>query len=227
MTRKVILTSGLTLVGQESRSYIGLALVIAGMYGIVFAWVKPLQDETENRLMTTSLAVTVVNLVIGVVSRIPAENITSWNETDTDALVFKMLVFAANSLVIGLLVVQYVLHLKGYLQEWRKNPHWSFTCCLALFLPINSLQGDVRGLTETNVLKTQLQSGEFEMVTLQAAVQDSGAIDVTLEEGEQGDDGTMEVKDDVRQVAKNSNKCNQGSQTEVFSLLTVSDVNKR
>ncbi len=104
MTRKVILTSGLILVGQESRSYIGLALVIAGMYGIVFAWVKPLQDETENRLMTTSLAVTVVNLVIGAVSRIPAENITGWNEADTDALVFKMLVFAANSLVIGLLV---------------------------------------------------------------------------------------------------------------------------
>ncbi len=104
MTRKVTLTSGLILVGQESRSYIGLALVIAGIYGIVFAWVKPLQDETENRLMTTSLAVTVVNLVIGAVSRIPAENITSWNETDIDALVFKMLVFAANSLVIGLLV---------------------------------------------------------------------------------------------------------------------------
>ncbi|KAL9962148.1 hypothetical protein ACROYT_G031227 [Oculina patagonica] len=216
MTRKVILTSGLILVGQESRSYIGLALVIAGMYGIVFAWVKPLQDETENRLMTTSLAVTVVNLVIGAVSRIPAENITSWNETDTDALVFKLLVFAANSLVIGLLVVQYVLHLKGYLQEWRKNPHWSFTCCLALFLPINSLQGDIRGLTETNVFKTRLQSGEFEMVTLQAAVQDSGAINVTLEEGEQGDDSTIEVKDDVCQVTTNSNKCNQGTQTEVF-----------
>ena len=32
MTRKVILTSGLIIVGQESRSYIGLALVIAGMY---------------------------------------------------------------------------------------------------------------------------------------------------------------------------------------------------
>ncbi len=125
------------------------------------------------------------------------------------------------------LSVQYALHLKGYLQEWRKNPHWSFTCCLALFLPLNSLQGDIHGLTETNVLKTQLQSGEFEMVSLQAAVQDSGAIDVTLEEGEQGDNSTMEVKDDVRQVAKNRNKCNQGTQTEVFSLLTVADVKKR
>ncbi len=118
--------------------------------------------------------------------------------------------------VCFVLSVQYVLHLKGYLQEWRKNPHWSFTCCLALFLPINSLQGDIRGLTETNVFKTRLQSGEFEMVTLQAAVQDSGAIDVTLEEGEQGDDSTMEVEDDVCQVTTNSNKCNQGAQTEVF-----------
>lgn len=36
MSRKVILTSGLTLVGQESRSYIGLAWVIAGMYGMLF-----------------------------------------------------------------------------------------------------------------------------------------------------------------------------------------------
>ena len=100
--RKVILTCGLIFVGQESRSYVGLALTIAGMYGILFAWMKPLQDVTENRLMTTSLAVTVFNLVIGAVSRIPAENITT--EADTDALFFKILVFAANSLVIGLVV---------------------------------------------------------------------------------------------------------------------------
>lgn len=104
MSRKVILTSGLILVGQESRSYIGLALVIAGMYGILFAWVKPLQDVIENRMMTTSLAVTVFNLVIGVLSRIPAENMTSWIGPESDALIFKILVFAANSLVIGLLV---------------------------------------------------------------------------------------------------------------------------
>ena len=103
--RKVILTCGLIFVGQESRSYIGLALVITGMYGILFAWVKPLQDVMENRMMTTSLAVTVVNLVIGAVSRIPAENITTGSlAADTDALLFKILVFAANSLVIGLVV---------------------------------------------------------------------------------------------------------------------------
>ena len=105
MARKVILTCGLSFVGQESRSYIGLALVTTGMYGIHFAWVKPLKDVMENRLMTTSLAVTVVNLVIGAVSKIPAENITTGSfAADTDALVFKILVFTANSLVIGLVV---------------------------------------------------------------------------------------------------------------------------
>ena len=104
MTRKVILTCGLIFVGQESRSYIGLALVIAGMYGFLFSWVKPLQDATENRLMTTSLAVTVVNLVVGAVSKIPAENVNGRIGPDTDALLFKILVFAANLLVIGQLL---------------------------------------------------------------------------------------------------------------------------
>ena len=104
MTRKVILTSGLILVGQESRSFIGLALVTAGMYGVLFASVRPMQDVTENRMMTTSLAVTVVNLAIGAVSRIPAENISDSIGTDTDGIVFKILVFGANTFVIGLLV---------------------------------------------------------------------------------------------------------------------------
>ena len=104
MTRKVILTSVLILVGQESRSYIGLALVIAGMYGVLFATVRPMQDATENRMMTTSLAVTVVNLAIGAVSRIPAENVTGWTGPDVDSFMFKILVFGANTLVIGQLV---------------------------------------------------------------------------------------------------------------------------
>ena len=104
MSRKVIITSGLILVGQESRSFIGLAWIIAGMYGMVFAWFKPLQDTFENRLMSTSLAVTVVNLGIGAVSRIPAENISDAVDRHTDAVAMKILILGANTLVIGLLV---------------------------------------------------------------------------------------------------------------------------
>ena len=103
-SRKVILTSGLILVGQESRSYIGLAWVIAGMYGMMFSWIKPIRDAAENRLMATSLAVTVVNLGVGAVSRIPAENISASIDTDMDAVSLKILVLGANSLVIALLV---------------------------------------------------------------------------------------------------------------------------
>lgn len=36
MSRKVVLTSGVILVGQESRSYIGLTWVVAGMFGVLF-----------------------------------------------------------------------------------------------------------------------------------------------------------------------------------------------
>ena len=104
MSRKIILTSVLFLVGQESRSYIGLAWVVAGMYGTLFCWVKPIRDAFENRLMSTSLAVTVVNLGIGAVSRIPAENIPDLTYLDTEAVTYKILIIGANTLVIGLLV---------------------------------------------------------------------------------------------------------------------------
>jgi len=104
MSRKVILTSGLILVGQESRSYIGMAWVIAGMYGVTFSWMRPMQDAMENKLMVTSLAVTVVNLGIGAVSRIPSENIPSSVDPYLDAVLFKILVLGANTLVIGLLI---------------------------------------------------------------------------------------------------------------------------
>ena len=103
MSRKVVVTSGLILMGQETRSYIGFTLVIAGMYGTLFCWMRPLNDVFENRLMSTSLAVTVVNLIIGAVSRIPAENVPSPSDPYLDTAIFNMLVLGANASVIGLL----------------------------------------------------------------------------------------------------------------------------
>ena len=63
-----------------------------------------MQDTFENRLMSTSLAVTIVNLGIGAVSRIPAENISNMVDHHKDALAMKILILGANTLVIGLLV---------------------------------------------------------------------------------------------------------------------------
>ena len=75
-----------------------------------------------------------------------------------------------------------------------------------------------------NVTRTQLETGNFEITTLRAAVKDSGAFDVTLEEGEQDDDHTLDLQDDNRQVAKISKKkSHQGTQTDFSSLLTVAE----
>ena len=116
------------------------------------------------------------------------------------------------------------MHLHGYFKEWRKNPHCSFSCCLALLLPLNDLQGEVRGLVGKNVLQTQLQTGDFEMTTLGAAVKDSGAFDVNLEEGGQGDDHALDLHGDNRPITKTSKrKCHQGTQTELLLLLTVAN----
>ncbi|KAL9954477.1 hypothetical protein ACROYT_G042021 [Oculina patagonica] len=226
MSRKVILTSGLILVGQESRSYIGLAWVTAGMYGMLFSWIEPILDVTENRLMATSLAVTVVNLGIGAVSRIPAENLPTSTDKYTDAVLFKMLVIGANTLVIGLIVAQYAVFLYGYLKERRKNPHWSFSCCLALLLPLNDLQGEIRGITGADVLKNQLQTGQIDKPTIAAALKEIGAFDVTLEGGvkdAEGDVNPIDLQDGTCQVIegldehKNARR-HQETQTELYSL---------
>ena len=116
MSRKVVLASPLFIVGQESRSYIGLTLVIAGMYGMLFSWMRPMRDAFENRLMVTSLSVTVFNLAVGAVGRIPAENIpsSSSGDTYTDAIIFKILVLGANTSVIGLLKGRRITRIRSY-----------------------------------------------------------------------------------------------------------------
>ena len=118
---------------------------------------------------------------------------------------------------------QYAVFLYCYIKEWRKNPHWSLSCCLALLLPLNDLQGELRGLAGTNVLKNQLQTGQIEKPSLISAVKDSGAIDVTLEESAQRDDNKDEIQDENHQSAFHSYpRRHQGTQTEISSVpMTV------
>ena len=102
--RKVILTSGLILLGGESRAYIALALLLSGLYGMYFGLKNPISDRFENNLMLSSLAVTFVNLAIGAVSTMPSEGFSTSVDPIVDTLVFNGLVFLANTLVIGVLV---------------------------------------------------------------------------------------------------------------------------
>ncbi len=136
-------------------------------------------------------------------------------------LIINLLRFFKFLFMYRFISVQYTLFLVRYLKEWRKNPQWSFSCCLALLLPLTDLQGEIRGLVGTNVLNSQLQSGKMEKPTILSAVKDSGAIDVTLEEGDQGDDYTTVVRDESFRVAEYSDtRRHQWTQTELCLLST-------
>ena len=126
-------------------------------------------------------------------------------------------------LIFSFISVQYAVFLYRYVKEWRKNPHWSFSCCLALLLPLNDLQEELRGLAGANVLKNQLQTGQIEKPSILSAVKDSGAIDVTLEDGEQGDDNKVKTQGENHHDAVYRHpKRHQGTQTELHSVpMTV------
>lgn len=119
--------------------------------------------------------------------------------------------------------VQYAFNLYHYFIEWRKNPQWSFSCCLALLLPLNDLQGEISGLAGTNVLKSQLDKGEFSVPNFLGTVKDSGAIDVTLEEADKEDDCTAEAHCSCQGAENRIKRSHQGTQTELF-LLSISGI---
>ena len=122
-------------------------------------------------------------------------------------------------LLLSFISALYAVFLYRYIKEWRKNPHWSFSCCLALLLPLNELQGELRGLAGANVLKNQLQTGQIEKPSLLSAMKDSGAIDVTLEEGEQGDGNKVEMQDENQQNTLHRHpRRHQGIQTKISTV---------
>lgn len=125
----------------------------------------------------------------------------------------------ANSFSLWLfpISVQYLAFLYQYIKEWRQNPQWSFTCCLALLLPLNDLQGEIREMATKNITKTQLQTGAVEKPSIATSAIDSGAIDVTLKSG---DSDTMPElkKQSSKATMHNKTTCDQGAQTELSSI---------
>jgi len=111
-----------------------------------------------------------------------------------------------------------------YVKEWRKNPQWSLSCCLALVLPLSDLQGEISGFAETDALKSQLKTGNMEMSTILIALEDGGAADDSLEKetgyknGQQYFDNSTEGQgQNIRDRSLRSQR-NQETQTELFIM---------
>ena len=106
--RKLILTSCLSLIGAEGRTYIGMAAMASGFYAVAHAQARPIPDKFEHLLQLSSLVATFFNLSVGVLLRIPSEMVNYSIEKDKDSVGVTVLLVTANVMVIGLVVSEYL-----------------------------------------------------------------------------------------------------------------------
>lgn len=81
LVRKVLLTSALLLTDAQSRTYIGSAAIISGLYTVLFACYKPITDSSEHWLQLISLMASSVNFMVGMLLKV-------WPEDKTIPVIF-------------------------------------------------------------------------------------------------------------------------------------------
>ena len=78
--------------------------------------------------------------------------------------------------------VQYLSYIYHYVKEWRKNPEWSLSCCLALLLPLRNFEGEIGGLAGGDMPMQQLQTGRIDCPSNANTGRDNAAVDISLED---------------------------------------------
>ena len=78
--------------------------------------------------------------------------------------------------------VQYVSYIYHYVKEWRKNPEWSLSCCLALLLPLRNLQGEIGGLAGRDIPRQQLQTDRIDIPPTAYTERDNAAVIIMLQD---------------------------------------------
>ena len=81
-----------------------------------------------------------------------------------------------------LVSVQYLSYIYHYVKEWRKNPECSFSCCLALVLPLRNLQGEIGGLAGRSIPRQQVSPGRIDTTSTANRERDSGAVTIIVED---------------------------------------------
>ena len=125
-------------------------------------------------------------------------------------------------------VVQYIVYIYRFLKEWLKSPKWSFSCCLALLLPLNDLQGEVRGFAGRNVFKNQLQTGKMNMPSISSSFQDTGAINFSLEKDqpELTDERNSDHEEIPGNKSKKQTKTRVNGKESIFTKISLHKVRK-
>ncbi|XP_068716660.1 uncharacterized protein [Montipora capricornis] len=171
--RKLALTSGLSLIGAEGKTYIGMAAMASGFYAVAYAQVQPIPDKFEHLLQLASLIATFFNLSVGALLRIPSEMVDYSIEKDKDSVGVTVLLVTANVMVIGLVVVRYLEYLGKSLYHVYKNPQCSWACCLGVILSTRKGGPSFEGVAED--LANQVV-GRSKILTMEETVDDDASL---------------------------------------------------
>ncbi|KAL9982380.1 hypothetical protein ACROYT_G004413 [Oculina patagonica] len=103
LVRKIVLTSVIVLVGGESRTSLGVAAIMSGLYTVLFASYQPISDRFEHWLQLASLLAISANMNVGILLKIPEDNITSGIQTEVEGIGITVILISVNLLVTGMI----------------------------------------------------------------------------------------------------------------------------
>ncbi|XP_032222508.1 uncharacterized protein LOC5521529 [Nematostella vectensis] len=200
MIRKLVLTSGLSLIGSEGRTYVGMAAMASGFYAVAHAQARPIPDNFEHLLQLASLVATFFNLSVGMLLRIPKVMTNYTIENDKDSVGVTVILIFANIMVTGLVVARYVISLGQSFLAVVRNPHCSWECCLSVVLSVQEAGSDLTDMKDVGAqdFKGTLQQGEtFEITGVQGTIGDMGLLDMGVEnQGMEKEDELMGPRED-------------------------------
>lgn len=115
MVHKFVLTSFLLLLDQRSRTFLCISSISTELYAVIFAHAQPIADRFEYYLQLISVGATSVNLSVGMLLKIPDNEMTSaTSNKQIDTFVMTVLLIAVNVMVF-LVVLSKFCHDKAIL----------------------------------------------------------------------------------------------------------------
>ena len=103
IARKIILMSAIVLANNESRMYLIFLSISSGLYTVLFASYKPIDNAFEYWLQMASLTSSWANLMVGMLLKIPQNDVTTIN-SEFDSIGVTFLMVFTNAFVIGLII---------------------------------------------------------------------------------------------------------------------------
>ena len=133
--RKLLFISILPLFSPFSDIFLGLSIIIAGLFALLHAYKRPIQDYFENWLQMVSLSVIPANLCIGYILDTITTQHYSLFEKKVEKLGISVILIVLNSAVVVIVMLQCARVKVRKLKQLRRRNRCSCKCCIACILP--------------------------------------------------------------------------------------------